>query len=125
MVSASVSSLSPQAIKTELVTLLGSKGRPYWRVLSDFLKAKISRAEFEELVTEWINTTRLGKTCPSALFALYSILTRLSHSEPPQLSSYCVNILGLRTSKLGITRSYQWGHEASVATQTIGTRERR
>jgi uncharacterized lipoprotein len=70
MVSAFVSSPSPLAIKAELVGLLGSKGRPYWRVLSDFLKAKISRAEFEELVTEWINTARLGKTYTRASLTL-------------------------------------------------------
>lgn len=61
MVSAFLSSPSPLAIKAELVGLLGSKGRQYWRVLSEFLKAKISRTEFEELVTEWINTARLGR----------------------------------------------------------------
>ncbi|QRV89028.1 transcriptional regulator of RNA polII, SAGA, subunit [Ceratobasidium sp. AG-Ba] len=60
MVSAFVSSPSPpQAIKAELVGLLGNKGRPYWQTLSDFLKAKISRSEFEEFVTEWINTPKL------------------------------------------------------------------
>lgn len=70
MVSAFLSSPSPLAIKAELVGLLGSKGRQYWRVLSEFLKAKISRTEFEELVTEWINTARLVNLHNSLLTAL-------------------------------------------------------
>ncbi|KAG9126280.1 hypothetical protein FRC07_004132 [Ceratobasidium sp. 392] len=71
MVSAPVSSPpSPLTIKAELVGLLGSKSRSYWKVLSDFLKAKISRVEFEELVIEWINTTRLVSLHNSLLSAL-------------------------------------------------------
>ncbi|KAG9087938.1 hypothetical protein FRC06_002301 [Ceratobasidium sp. 370] len=86
MVSAPVSSPpSPLAIKAELVGLLGSKGRPYWKVLSDFLKAKISRIEFEELVTEWINTTRLVNLHNSLLSAL---LYSASASLNPESSDH-------------------------------------
>ncbi|KAG8725690.1 hypothetical protein FRC12_024128, partial [Ceratobasidium sp. 428] len=71
MVSAPASApSSPLAVKAELVALLGPKCRSYWKVLSDFLKAKISRIEFEELVTEWINTTRLVNLHNSLLSAL-------------------------------------------------------
>ncbi|KAG8729465.1 hypothetical protein FRC12_020961 [Ceratobasidium sp. 428] len=71
MVSAPASApSSPLAIKAELVALLGPRCRSYWKVLSDFLKAKISRIEFEELVTEWINTTRLVNLHNSLLSAL-------------------------------------------------------
>jgi hypothetical protein len=65
MVSSFFAPTSPMVIKAELVGLLGSKGRPYWNTLSEFIKAKISRTEFEERVTEWVNTPRLGKPCRS------------------------------------------------------------
>ncbi|CAE6473428.1 unnamed protein product [Rhizoctonia solani] len=70
MVSSFVTPTSPLVIKAELVGLLGSKGRPYWNTLSEFIKAKISRSEFEERVTEWLNTPRLVSLHNSLLTAL-------------------------------------------------------
>ncbi|CAE6403315.1 unnamed protein product [Rhizoctonia solani] len=70
MVSSFTTPTSPLVIKAELVGLLGSKGRPYWNTLSEFIKAKISRSEFEERVTEWLNTPRLVSLHNSLLTAL-------------------------------------------------------
>ncbi|CAE6428069.1 unnamed protein product [Rhizoctonia solani] len=70
MVSSFLTPTSPLVIKAELVGLLGSKGRPYWNTLSEFIKAKISRSEFEERVTEWLNTPRLVSLHNSLLTAL-------------------------------------------------------
>lgn len=75
MVSNFLTPTSPLVIKAELVGLLGSKGRPYWNTLSEFIKAKISRTEFEERVTEWLTTPRLGKLTKSELYP--TILTQL------------------------------------------------
>ncbi|CAE6339839.1 unnamed protein product [Rhizoctonia solani] len=73
------SSSSPIGIKAQLVKLLGSKGRLYWNTLSEFIKAKISRSEFEERVTEWLNTPQLVSLHNSLLTALiYSASASLS-----------------------------------------------
>lgn len=51
-------------IKTQLADELGSNGLPYWRTLSDYLCAKISRQEFEDIVKQYLNLPRLGPCIP-------------------------------------------------------------
>lgn len=50
---------SPLEIRTQLGSALGKAGLPYWNKLRDFLVGKLGRAEFEELVRQWINTPEL------------------------------------------------------------------
>lgn len=53
---------SPLEIRTQLGSALGKAGLPYWNKLRDFLVGKLGRAEFEELVRQWINTPELGNS---------------------------------------------------------------
>ncbi|EJD48306.1 hypothetical protein AURDEDRAFT_86147 [Auricularia subglabra TFB-10046 SS5] len=59
-----------QEIKTQLAAELGSNGRPYWRTLSEYLTAKISRQEFEDIVKQFLNVPRLVQLHNALLIAI-------------------------------------------------------
>lgn len=52
---------TPLEIRTQLGSLLGKDGLPYWNKLRNFLFGKLGRIEFEEDVRQWINTTELSE----------------------------------------------------------------
>jgi hypothetical protein len=53
--------MSPAEVKAALAIALGPNAEPYWRTFSDFLQAKISRAEFEDLISDKLNTPHLSQ----------------------------------------------------------------
>lgn len=53
--------MAPAEVKAALAIALGSNAEPYWRTLSDFLQGKMSRAEFDDLMSERLNTPHLSE----------------------------------------------------------------
>ena len=51
---------STSTIKSKLALGLGPKAPRYWTLLKDFLRANISRTEFDEQVRECVDTPSLG-----------------------------------------------------------------
>jgi hypothetical protein len=47
-------------LKAQLAAALGTNGLPYWRTLGDFLCARISRQEFDDILQDLINTPDLS-----------------------------------------------------------------
>lgn len=52
--------MAPAEVKAALAVALGPKAESYWRTFSDFLQAKISRAEFEDLMVDKLTTPQLS-----------------------------------------------------------------
>ena len=52
--------MAPAEIKAALAMALGANAPSYWRNLSDFLQGKMSRAEFEDVMLEKLNTPQLS-----------------------------------------------------------------
>ena len=47
-------------VKAGLNAALGTNAKPYWRVFSNFLSGQAARAEFEDSVRQYLNTSQLG-----------------------------------------------------------------
>jgi hypothetical protein len=56
------SPMAPAEIKAELAIALGANAQSYWRSLSNFLQGKMSRAEFEDMMLEKLDTPQLSKS---------------------------------------------------------------
>lgn len=72
--------MAPAEIKAALAMALGSNAQTYWRNLSDFLQGKMSRAEFEDLMQEKLDTPQLSKyhfhtLKPYLIFFAYRAIT--------------------------------------------------
>lgn len=51
---------STSVLKEELNVELGHKSEHYWDTLNHYLSGQISRAEFDELIREAVDTPHLG-----------------------------------------------------------------
>ncbi|KZV99957.1 hypothetical protein EXIGLDRAFT_604916 [Exidia glandulosa HHB12029] len=93
-------------IKTQLADELGSHGLPYWRTLSDYLCAKISRQEFEDIVKQYLHVPRLVQLHNALLI---SIITNAGSHVPPST----MPMAGRAQRKRRRLRAYQ-GDEAEA-----------
>jgi hypothetical protein len=57
--------MAPAEIKAALAMALGANAQLYWKNLSNFLQGKMSRAEFEDIMLEKLDTPQLSKWSPS------------------------------------------------------------
>ncbi|KAH7094036.1 transcriptional regulator of RNA polII, SAGA, subunit-domain-containing protein [Auriculariales sp. MPI-PUGE-AT-0066] len=71
---------SSSEIKAQLAAELGTNGLPYWRRLSEFLIAKISRAEFEDVIKQYLTDNRLQQLHNALLI---SIIVTAGSTAPP------------------------------------------
>lgn len=74
-------SMSPAEVKAALAMALGPNAESYWRTFSDFLQAKISRAEFEDLISERLNTPHLSQLVFCFLSCQLTVLSEQLHNS--------------------------------------------
>ncbi|KAG8796817.1 hypothetical protein FRB91_011540 [Serendipita sp. 411] len=76
--------MTPAEAKAALAVALGANAGAYWKNLADFLQGKTSRAEFEDFVTEHLNTAHLKQLHNNLLM---EIITAACTTEPDTLTT--------------------------------------
>jgi len=85
--SSTMSLTSTGNIKSQLTAALGDKGPPYFSTFQLYLKASISRQEFEDQVRECLDTPHLrASSCCSSKRDSRAHLDALLHSTTTQLA---------------------------------------
>ncbi|KAI0026974.1 transcriptional regulator of RNA polII, SAGA, subunit-domain-containing protein [Vararia minispora EC-137] len=75
---------STATIKSKLALGLGQKAPRYWKLLRDFLIAKISRAEFDDEIRQCVNTSTLAQLHNALIISLFDPSThKVAAITPP------------------------------------------
>lgn len=78
-------------LRNELTVALGTKSDAYWDTLSQYLCGQLSRAEFDELIRESVDSPHLGTPFLLKFIQLHSLTT-----HPLSTTTQCIDYISSR-----------------------------